>query len=52
VRTVLPAVWRANRVMAVPHLGFVNGGKALVTDGLRLKWLPPLAVSPALFGKV
>jgi hypothetical protein len=52
VRTVLPAIWCGGQVGAVPHLGFVNGGKALVTNGLRLKWLPPMAVAPALFGKV
>lgn len=51
-RTVLPAIWCAERVLAVPHLGFVNGGKGLVTAELRLKWLPPLAVTPAPFGKV
>lgn len=52
VRTVVPAIWRAGQVVAVPHLGFVSDSNALVTNGLRLKWLPPLAVAPALFGKV
>jgi hypothetical protein len=52
VRTVLPAIWRADQVVTVPHLGFVNDIKALPTNGLQLKWLPPLAVAPALFGKV
>ena len=52
VRTVLPAVWRGDQVAAVPHLGFFDEANALVTNGLRLIWLPPLAVAPALFGKV
>ena len=51
-RTVLPAIWRADKVLCVPHLGFVAGGKALVANGLRLNWRPPLAVAPAPFGKV
>lgn len=51
-RTVLPAIWHAKDVMAVPHLGYVNTGRPSVTAGLRLKWLPPLAVAPAPFGKV
>ena len=51
-RLVLPAVWQAGEVVAVPHLGYVHRGGSALTIGLRLKWLPPLAVAPALFGKV
>ena len=51
-RTALPAVWRAEQVMAVPHLGFVNDKKGAFTAGMRLNWRPPLAVAPAPFGKV
>jgi len=52
VRAVLPAIWCGDQVAAVPHLNFVNDANALLTNGLRLNWLPPLAVAPALFGKV
>lgn len=51
-RTVLPAIWRGDEVISVPHLGYDNKVKAPVTAGLELKWLPPLAVGPARFGKV
>jgi tRNA(Ile)-lysidine synthase len=51
-RTVLPALWRGEVVSNVPHLGYVNQRKPLVTNGLALKWRPPLAVAPARFGKV
>jgi tRNA(Ile)-lysidine synthase len=49
-RTVMPAVWCADKVLTVPHLGFVNDGKGLVTAGLRLNWQPGSAVAPAAFG--
>jgi tRNA(Ile)-lysidine synthase len=51
-RTVLPAVWGGEMVSNVPHLGYVNQCKPLVSNGLELKWRPPLAVAPARFGKV
>ncbi len=51
-RLGLPALWQRNCVVAVPHLGFVNQENEAVTQGLRLRWSPPQAVAPALFGKV
>ncbi len=51
-RLVLPAIWHGEAVMAVPHLGYVNSAKRALTGSLELKWLPPLAVAPARFGKV
>lgn len=51
-RTVLPALWWGEMVSNVPHLGYVNQRKPLVTKGLELKWRPPLAVAPVRFGKV
>ncbi|MDH3739618.1 MAG: hypothetical protein OER92_10530, partial [Alphaproteobacteria bacterium] len=51
-RTVLPAIWRGDDVISVPHLGYVNSVKPAVIAGLRLKWSPPQAVAPAPFGRV
>ena len=51
-RLVLPAIWRGGHVMAVPHLGYAYRGEPALIGGLRLKWLPQHAVTPALFGKV
>ncbi len=51
-RTVLPALWQGDSVMAVPHLGYVNAQNPLVSADFTLKWQPPLAVAPARFGKV
>lgn len=51
-RLGLPTVWRANRVVLVPHMGFVNAEESLKSAGLRLAWRPQQPVSPAFFGKV
>ena len=51
-RTVLPAVWQGEQVVAVPHLAYVRAETLAHSAGLRLKWLPQQAVAPAPFGKV
>ena len=51
-RLVLPAIWHGEAVMAVPHLRYINSATRALTGSLELKWLPPLAVAPARFGKV
>jgi len=52
VRIVMPAIWRGDEVVAVPHLGFVNQAEPAVSEGIGLIWRPRQAVSPAAFGKV
>ncbi|MDA0654716.1 MAG: tRNA lysidine(34) synthetase TilS, partial [Proteobacteria bacterium] len=49
-RTVSPAIWRDDAVLAVPHLGYAVAENLLATAGFQLKWRPPLAVAPARFG--
>ncbi len=51
-RVALPAIWRGDQVVAVPHLAYVHDRNRALTEGLRLRWRPPLAVAPARFGKV
>tara|TARA_B110000263_G_scaffold166474_2_gene144934 strand:+ start:514 stop:1836 length:1323 start_codon:yes stop_codon:yes gene_type:complete len=50
VRTVLPAIWVDDDLIAVPHIGYYSPDIIGLSSELEMKWMPPVAVGPARFG--
>ena len=48
----LPTIWRADTVLAVPHLGYGRMDDGAANGAVRMEFMPPRPVSPPEFGIV
>ena len=49
-KTVLPAIWGDEDLIAVPHIGYYNPDFLDLSSGLEIKWMPRVSVGSARFG--
>ena len=52
VRPTLPAIWRGDTVLLVPHLGYKRIGAESAAAGIKISFIPPLPLCPPEFGIV